>query len=720
MVSSVDNLATADIVRVARDGSALIVKTDGGYTLASVSDPAAERRTATTLDELVSGGRWRRATKADKKTLAAVAVVAAGKVFVDEPAVETAPRQYRVPPTVKASIASALEAYSALLSEDDRQTASRLATHTQVSRSDIEWMHRFFDNIEKAQQLHGGQRGKNWAAKVLSGGNEAVIAAAETNWTVFNAEADNPGVLFVAGGSDPYGEVFDALYMIETDLDHEYPSPETVVYEWKDGEFVPTAFNGESFERDCLIPIDHETAEEFARLLDSKPTAAEEADYDQSEHDFECDFAYSLKDINPEERNLFELAASELDYEDLDRIFTLIADATGYSPVERSVNAQRQPRGAGGRFGGGSPTAPGKTLTAYKKATLPQELPLVENPAQLIDEYIASKTKSAGEQEEEAAPVVASALDRLAAFADEEPAAAEAAEEPQSEAAKAASAIERSEDPLYLAIVDDVDKTAVMDVVAVIPGEDGAAEGWKRSAGEWVSDPDIVADIKGATPPPLVKLEDEAVIKDVLRQVDESDGQEPVTDEVEPETGVSEDAIAASAWELAGPSAEVREKLAKSGEAMPDGSYPIRNVSDLKKAIKAYGRAKNKTAAKKHIKKRARALNRYDLVPEDWKAAAVFEDPGTELVGPFGEVVVAGGVPGIADTPEDFRAVARLKRYWAFGPGALKIRWGTPGDLTRAHRHLAKYVGPERAWGLAQNLHKMVFGRPNPESGRRG
>jgi hypothetical protein len=48
--------------------------------------------------------------------------------------------------------------------------------------------------------------------------------------------------------------------------------------------------------------------------------------------------------------------------------------------------------------------------------------------------------------------------------------------------------------------------------------------------------------------------------------------------------------------------------------------------------------------------------------------------------------------------------------YWAHGKGAAKIRWGTKGDLTRAHRHLSKYVGPKLAWGLAQNLHKRVFG----------
>jgi hypothetical protein len=62
-----------------------------------------------------------------------------------------------------------------------------------------------------------------------------------------------------------------------------------------------------------------------------------------------------------------------------------------------------------------------------------------------------------------------------------------------------------------------------------------------------------------------------------------------------------------------------REKAASKGEAMEDGSFPIKDVEDLKRAIKAYGRAKDKAAVKKHIIKRARALKAADLIPEDWK-----------------------------------------------------------------------------------------------------
>ena len=62
-----------------------------------------------------------------------------------------------------------------------------------------------------------------------------------------------------------------------------------------------------------------------------------------------------------------------------------------------------------------------------------------------------------------------------------------------------------------------------------------------------------------------------------------------------------------------------RKQLVIKKEAMPDGSYPIRNASDLKNAIQAYGRSANKPATQAWIKKRAKELNLEDLLPESWK-----------------------------------------------------------------------------------------------------
>lgn len=65
-------------------------------------------------------------------------------------------------------------------------------------------------------------------------------------------------------------------------------------------------------------------------------------------------------------------------------------------------------------------------------------------------------------------------------------------------------------------------------------------------------------------------------------------------------------------------SPDKRRELAKEGMALPDGSFPIVTASDLENAIMAFGRAKNKSSAKRHIIKRARALKRTDLIPEAW------------------------------------------------------------------------------------------------------
>jgi hypothetical protein len=66
-----------------------------------------------------------------------------------------------------------------------------------------------------------------------------------------------------------------------------------------------------------------------------------------------------------------------------------------------------------------------------------------------------------------------------------------------------------------------------------------------------------------------------------------------------------------------------RERLASSGAALSDGSYPIVNRGDLENAIQAYGRASNKGEVKEHIKRRARALGLEELLPEAWTNPSV-------------------------------------------------------------------------------------------------
>ena len=80
-----------------------------------------------------------------------------------------------------------------------------------------------------------------------------------------------------------------------------------------------------------------------------------------------------------------------------------------------------------------------------------------------------------------------------------------------------------------------------------------------------------------------------------------------------------------------------RGKMAESGEAMEDGSFPIKTKKDLENAVQAYGRAKDKDKAKTHIMARAKDLGLTNELPDDWtgkkKEKAVFipEDQLTKL-----------------------------------------------------------------------------------------
>jgi uncharacterized membrane protein YkoI len=111
------------------------------------------------------------------------------------------------------------------------------------------------------------------------------------------------------------------------------------------------------------------------------------------------------------------------------------------------------------------------------------------------------------------------------------------------------------------------------------------------------------------------------------------DGEVLGYDKYEPEEA---EAIEAEAAEIALKRAfneDMRTQMAQEGKALPDGSFPISNVEDLKNAISAYGRAGDKEAAKKHIMKQAKALGQEKLIPANWVTggAKVVEEKSGEV-----------------------------------------------------------------------------------------
>jgi HK97 family phage prohead protease len=66
--------------------------------------------------------------------------------------------------------------------------------------------------------------------------------------------------------------------------------------------------------------------------------------------------------------------------------------------------------------------------------------------------------------------------------------------------------------------------------------------------------------------------------------------------------------------------------MAKNGDALPDGSYPIKDQEDLENAIHAVGRSGDShNEVRVHIIKRAKALGLSHLIPPDWAANGALE-----------------------------------------------------------------------------------------------
>jgi len=624
---------------VARDESAVIIeKTDGWFSV--VDTKSNVLGTADSLNALIAAGNWRKPVKGDTDKF--VGLTASLNT-------DTSPnRAVRVPNHVKEKIREAIKI------EPNKRNIPFLLQFTSketVTVNDVSRLMGIMNEAKRHAQAFTTEETVEWVDKVVN--PEPLVAAS-------SFESSDDLDYFVTSDREGTTEVND-LYALNEEFN---------VLRWTGTEFEMAEEDAENFEAPTIIEIDEDTAEVVADWIEQ----GRPGDY------------IDVSQIDEEEFALVSAAMAELDLEEIGRLTSIVADATGYSPVERSNNATRQVRGGDGRFAG-EQVPQGDTLTSFNKARLPQEREVILDPAKRVEEY--------------AAAVKAEQKNTEAAVEDEDAPA-----------------------PLYIAIVDDIDRTAVLDMVAIqVDGDDTKA--FVRREGQWEEDPSILEDLRSVTPPAVVELDDEALIKEILAQVDASDDDNIRSDET-PDAQDPQEAVQASAAEFKDFSEEKRQELAKKGWALPDGSFPIESVQDLRNAVQAYGRAKeeNKAKVRAHIRKRARALNRPDLVPESWKETAVSDlvaelDEQSPLYDPFG-VITAAGIPGIADTPSDWAAVNRLKRYWKYGKGGAKIRWAQhDGNLTRCHRHLAKYLGSDDAWGYCQNLHKDIFGFPNPESGGR-
>jgi hypothetical protein len=98
-------------------------------------------------------------------------------------------------------------------------------------------------------------------------------------------------------------------------------------------------------------------------------------------------------------------------------------------------------------------------------------------------------------------------------------------------------------------------------------------------------------------------------------------------------------------------SADDRRTMAKNGQALPDGSYPIADAADLQNAIHAVGRGGGShDAIRRHIIKRAKALGLSKSIPPGWNADGSMGGMNSKNLGPSAPLdreTVPGNEPAI-------------------------------------------------------------------------
>lgn len=93
-----------------------------------------------------------------------------------------------------------------------------------------------------------------------------------------------------------------------------------------------------------------------------------------------------------------------------------------------------------------------------------------------------------------------------------------------------------------------------------------------------------------------------------------------------------------------------RDDMAKSGEAMSDGSYPIKDKEDLANAIHAVGRGSaDHDAIRKHIMARAKALGLSDMIPDNWNADGSLNDAKGHVVDLEQRMAMRDGVRNVRE-----------------------------------------------------------------------
>lgn len=550
--------------------------------------------------------------------------------------------------------------------------ARTLARGGQVSLRQVQYVARYFSQHEGirsaetwsardahyptrarvAWSLWGGDAGHRWAGAIADREQKATIAAGspDVDLKAFVEGDDSERQFWGVLLSEDSLKV-DAL------LTHDPETYEWMV--WADGSWEPT---DEPSDPNRLVELDDESAIYVGSSLYDAPEAP-----------------VALRNIDPFEYDLVMSALASVDWGLIDMAMTAAGEGVpGYTPQERAQNAKRQLRDANGRFATvGSKGADTKgnrvtvrqldrergllivtdDLSGQTYMIPPSEMridpPEQVSPAQpsqpstgtpstplrpldlrgILGQPRAVENTPRAMLPRLLPPMNATAIKQVIAdygeFIRRERLknAGKFEADIRAEGGGDVQTPDNSDVPaLHLAIVDRDDPQAVMELVALVPASTTSNEPttFKRVGAAWVADPAILNELRSATPPPVVNL-DEPTYQEVLSQVDNA-------------TNMKQPAEAEPTQPVAPPGGTVAE------------------IMDM------------------------------------W-------DPDGQIF----QLVAAGGVDQNRGDAE------KLRRYWLYGPGAVKIRWNTPGDWRRCVRHLSKYMGT-RAQGYCALRHKEATG----------
>lgn len=589
-------------------------------------------------------------------------------------------RGFNVPKTLRDSIKDALTTDRDHLLPHELSIAEEIASGKVVYKEHIEWLQEFFSSIDVQYLLHGGDDARQWLDKVDS--PSSVVAS--------GFSGRDEWVFFVTG-PDEKATLAEAVYSIDPKTEH--------LFSWN-GEWTDLGSVFDSnVESPFIMEVDFTTAKGVAEWSMSKHKSEKSID---------------IRLLDPVEYNIYRKAQFALDYKMLDRVTDFITVDTGEDPSllrERSKNAQKQARDGSGRFGPTSgpsnakpageadPGAPARAVDAdgkkpetkqSKQARLSakyedslKQLDTAKTDDEAVQERIDS-TKVRATLEEGTANSPQPSDEFLEEFRRGE--AEEVDNRDEKNRPKTTFADEASYEPdpdaiqptdisglpessrAFVAIVDKDDHNAVLNL-AVLAKVEAKVYAFVRMNSAWYSAPELLTKFESTDPPFLVKLEDEAQIGSVIEQIDSGDlGAE---DREEATSNEEEEAIAAAM---------------KSYEISGDGS-------DARDAVIL-----------------ASLTGNHRLLTREVIIASGLGLLDSRSVDDYGTILASAGDLEGADVFEsDYAAARRLKRYWLHGPGAAKIRWGSPGDWRRCVRHLSKYMGP-RAKGYCQLRHKDANG----------